>query len=549
MSTDLKDQIRQYAEGLESGQTPVSMTEIQGRAGKTDEVVVGFEPRVPSRWTPRGPWPALVAAVLALVVFGLLVWILPGREAAQPADTVAPANSTVPSRFPGFSGTVFYLPTAVPDGFTLRDLRTIGRSRVLYLAESGDTWLPSDGGFAVNDVSRMLATSGQTLAIDSLIEAAPGSERVTVGGAPGVILESQFSQDGVTAQLIWVVGVDDQGGAFEVSAIGMSREAVLAVADGVRNVPVDEFVDLGSEITWDVKIDSRSDGLSLQLPPMIRDMATGVQLAFGTDLLWPRLSNAGQGTTVVTSETGEIVESDGELIESNSADVFLKVPDENVDDLLAEYPGNAELSPARRDRRVDNYLDQIVGQVLSEDPYVVQAAAGPEPRFDTSALGEEIALVPARSAAVVPTSILRGRAGDPAAATPQRPVVVIGSATQPTSNVAPTVTALVWFTETGVVCQGAGVGESMGSGCGLELLGRFGFTGGTTGGDGDEIDYVVPLETSVVQLLSESGTYWQRPRGGYGVVPFGDTVSLPETIIAFDVDGNEIGRWENDIMP
>jgi hypothetical protein len=180
---------------------------------------------------------------------------------------------------------------------------------------------------------------------------------------------------------------------------------------------------------------------------------------------------------------------------------------------------------------------------------VVQAAAGPEPRFDTSALGEEIALVPAQSAAVVPYFILNGGASDRAVATVERPVVVIGRAAEPGLDVAPTVTAIVWFTEADVVCEGAGVGGSMGSSCGFEFLGRFGFTGATTGPGTDDITYAVPLETSVVKLLAESGTYWQRPRGGYGVVPFGDTVSLPETIIAFDADGNEIGRWENDILP
>jgi len=59
-----------------------------------------------------------------------------------------------------------------------------------------------------------------------------------------------------------------------------------------------------------------------------------------------------------------------------------------------------------------------------------------------------------------------------------------------------------------------------------------------------ELTYSVPLDTSVVQFVAEGDeTWWQRPVGGFGVVAFGGIVGRPSMIIAYDADGNEIGRW------
>lgn len=542
MSTDLRDQIRGYTEHVESSQVPVSVAEVHVRAGETDEVMVGFESRVRSRWVPRGPWPAFVAAVLALVVFGLLVWILPGREPAQPADTVPP--TTIPPEELGLLEGAYYLTSTVPDGFAVRDLDTLGGSRALYLAESGDIWLPNDGGFAIDDVSRAFSIPEGGPDVEDVVETyASGSERVTVGGRPGAILETRFSQDEVTAPLIWVLGVDELGGVFEVSAVGMSREDVLGVADGVRRVMVDDFLDLGSDVTWDVKIDYRSDGLSFQVPREIRDVAESVQVSLGADLLWPRLSSADQGTTVVTTDTGEIVESTGEPITSRSANVYMQVSDENLDEIVAEYPG-AELSLAQRERRVDRYLSQVVGQVISEDPHIVQAVAGPEPGFNTGSLGEELPLVPVSSAEVVPRFVLEGGSGNQAAATADRPVVVIGTVGQPGSESVAPITAVVWFTETQTICEGTGTDEGGGSSCGFEILGQFGVASVTTGGLSNDVTYAVPLDASVVQIQTPSHKYWQRPVAGYGVVPYGDTVEQPKTLVVYDANGDEIARWD-----
>ena len=548
MSIDLRDQIQRYAEHVESSQVAVSVAEIHTRLGDTDEVMVGFESSMRSRWVPRGPWPALAAALLALIVFGLLVWVLPGRESVEPAGTTLPSTETTQVEGPGSQGAVFYAPTTVPEGFALLDIRTTGLSRLLYVAETGETWLPSDGGIAIDDVSTMLSASGQALNVDDVLEAVPGSERVNVGGRPGAIFETQFHQDELTTPLIWVLGVDAQGGTFEVSAIGVTREEALAVASGVHRVPVGDFLDLGSNITWDVKIDFQSEGLSFEVPRDVADVADTLQVVLGSDLLWPRLSSAAQGTTVVTSDSGEIVDSDGQLIESNTADVFLVTSDENLDGILRTYLGAAELSPVQRDRRVDLYVAQVgVEEVLSEDPYIIQAAPGPEPRFDTSVLGSEISLVGAQSAGVVPSFILNGRDSDRAAATVDRPVIVAGTVRQPGDDQASSLTQLIWFTETGTICEGAGIGGSLGYSCGFEILSQFGVTSEMTGGPPNEgsVTYAVPLNASVVQILTDSDSFWQRPAAGFGLVPYGTTVDRPTTIVAYDADGNEIGRWES----
>ena len=50
-----------------------------------------------------------------------------------------------------------------------------------------------------------------------------------------------------------VLVADGVGGFFEVTAVGMSRDEVLAVADGVQRVSVEDFLDLGSEVSWDLQ--------------------------------------------------------------------------------------------------------------------------------------------------------------------------------------------------------------------------------------------------------------------------------------------------------
>jgi hypothetical protein len=510
--------------------------------GRDDtEPLVGPAPRVRGLDLPRSWWPALIAGVVVVLLFGAVAFLLPSEEPPPPSDTVPPPFQSEQS---------FYTTSAVPDGFVLQDVWTIGESRVLFLREFEDTWVPTDGGFAVHGIiGRPFGLPEDPNGyLDETLEAVPGSTEVEVDGRRGILFEMQFSQDGLTAPLIWVLGLDDQGGAYEVTAIGMSRDEVLAVAGGVQRISAEDFLGLGSDITWDVQVGAPHRGFAYTPPARVTDLAEDVEVAVGVDLLFSRLASAGGESTVVTTQDGEIVETFGQAIRSTSADLYLKVPEAGLDAALSAYPGSARLSPHQAQARFDRYVERIRGSVLSEDPYVIQAKSGPEPRFDTSELGEELPLVPAMSVDVAPLHLLTGSFGEEAAATEERPVIVMGTTRQPDSD-HPAVTALVWITQTGVTCEGTASGDGLGSGCGFEIMSRFGLGGGsiTETDEGvilsGDVSYTVPLETSVVQIVTPSQSYWQRPLGGYGVVPFGDTVDRPTSIVAYDAEHNELGSW------
>lgn len=543
MSTDLKIQIREYAARVESGQTPVTVDEVRLLIEERDgtDPVVGWRPSR-RRTSMRRPWSALVAAVVLLLLFGALALVLPPGEPVPPADSLPPPLEQ--------SG--YYTTSAVPDGFVLQDVYAFGGGAFVYLPISDGTWIPADGGLAVHGVpGRPFGVPEDPDGyLDATLEAVPGSTEVDIAGRRGILHEVEFRQDDLTTSLIWVLGADDRGGVFEVVAVGMSREAVVAVAEGVRRVSFDEFVTLGEELTWDVRVGVNHSGFGYSPPSRVTDLADEVDVAVGVDLLFSRLASAGEESTVITTDDGEIVETMGQTLRSTSAALYLRVSPEGEDAVLAAYPGSADLSPARRGARIDWYVDQIsAGVVLSEDPYVIQAPPGPEPSFDVSGLGEELALVPATSADVVPDSLFERTVGivgnDVAVATRDRPVVVVGTVVQPDSDRTPETTALIWFSASGFACDGSVSDGGFGSSCGYDVLVHFGQSGESYSSEGiGEISYTVPLETAVVQIVTESQSFWQRPVAGYGLVPYGDTVERPTELIAFNAAGDEIGRWD-----
>jgi hypothetical protein len=542
MSTDLQTQMRHLAGLLDAGQDPVTADEIRQLVeGRDDtEPFVGPVPTGRGLSLSRRPWPAVVAAVVVLLLFGALAWMLPSEEPVPPADSFVPASEHE-------SG--YYTTSAVPEGFVLQDTRTLGESSLLFLREFEDRWVPSDGGFAIHGIGGrpfgLPEDPGDYL--NQTLAAVPGSTSVEVGGRPAILHETQFSQGDLTFPLIWVLAVDDQGGLFEVVAAGLSRGEVLAVADGVQRISVEDFVELGSQIKWDVRVSMVLSGFEFSPPSRVTELADDVDTALGVDLLLSRLASAGGESTVITTQDGEIVDSFGQAITASSAALYLDVPAGGEDAVVRAYPGHADLSPARREARIDGYIEQLRGgRVLSEAPYVIQAARGPKPSFDPSELGEELPLVPETSTGALPEFMFDGPADERAAATEDRPVIILGTAGQPNSDASP-VTILVYFTETGVICVGTATDNGMGTGCGFEIDTHFGDGGGSSEESSEgvtgEVNYIVPLETSVVQIATESLSYWQRPIGGYGVVPFGNTVERPTSITAFDADGNEIGSW------
>lgn len=542
MSTDLQAQIRELAQRVESSHEPVTVDEVrslvEGREG-TRPFVVAHSP-MRRMVKAHGPWAAVVAAIVVILLFGALAWILPLDQPVPPADSL-------PHPLGAEQG--YYTTSAVPDGFVLQDSWIRGESYVLYLREFDERWLPNDGGFAINGIHGRPAFLSEEPGeyLSQTRTAVPGSVEVEVAGRPGVLFETEFSQDGLTAPLVWLLAIDDQGGMFEIAAVGMSRDEVLAVANGIHRVAVEEFIELGLHITWDVRIDAAMAGFAYTPPSRVTDLAADVHVALGVDLLVSRLAGAGGENTVVTTEDGEIVETFGETIRASSVDLYVDVAENEQDELLRRYPGSAELSPEQREKRVDEYIAQIRGgEILSEDPYVVQAARRPEPLFDTGSLGDELPLAPATSSDIPFDLMFAGIGGDVPAATEDRPVIILGRVGQPNSD-RPQVIILVWFTESGVTCVGTTTGDGLGSGCGFEIQSQFGNAGESTEESIDgvfgEVTYVVPMETSVVQIVTPSQTYWQRPVGGYALVPFGDTVDRPTEVIGFDALGNEVGRW------
>lgn len=543
MSTDLQTQIRRLAQQVESGQDPVTIDEVrllvEGRQGTAPLLMPGSSVR--RAVSRHGPWPAVVAAIVVVLLFGALAWLLPSDRPVPPADSFPPLSET----------TGYYMTSGVPDGFVLQDSWIRGDSYLLYLREFNEKWLPTDGGFAIHGkIGRPAFLSVDPDEYLSETRAAvPGSIEVEVAGRPGILYETEFSQDGLTAPLVWLLAIDDQGGVFEIVAVAMSRGDVLAVADGIRRIPVEDFVALGSQMTWDVRIDVAMTGFGYSPPSRVTELADHVDVALGVDLLSSRLAGDGGEGTVITTEDGQIVETFGNSVQASTADLYVDSAPDGLDEVLRRYPGSADLSPQRRQERVDEYIEQVGESVLSEDPYVIQATPGPEPRFDVNELGEELPFIPAATADVVPPQLLTGTFGtEPATATEERPVIVMGTTRQPESDGA-AATALVWFTPTGLTCEGIGSDEGMGSACGFEILSHFGLGEGSTTESEDGVlisgdaTYVVPLESSVVQIVAQSQTYWQRPLGGYGVISFGDTVDRPTTIIAYDADGNELGNW------
>ena len=538
MSVDLQSRIREYASWVERRQEPVTLEEIMRRP---DDTIPLARPSELSGRTLRGPWPALVAAAVVLVIFGVFMWVFPSDQPVPPADSMPPPWEQ--------TGQGYYTTNSVPDGFGLQSMGAHGR--LVYVRDFQGAWLPTDGGFAIeNPYGGALGGLPESSAehLDLIIESVPGSMAVTVGGRPGAMFVTELRQGGLNAPLIWVLGFDDEGGVFEVSAVGMTPEEVLGVASGVHRVDVGEFLELGSQIDWDVRSSEVIvDDFRFEPPQEVVELAVSLDVAIGLDLLWSRLAHAGQGgATVVTSDSGEAVE-DGEPIRAMTAEMLLEIEDGTEAEVLAARP-ESELSPELHDAWIDRYVEALRGGgVLSDDPYVIRAGEVAAPRFDVDLLGREVALAPVDSRDELPEMEELSSGGQLVAATEDRPVVVLGSVDRSEMD-QPPVSLMVWFTRTDEVCVGEFYGDGVASGCGFLPLVHFGVTGESSvqGDDGfvyGEVTYSVPLETAVVQALTGSETFWQRPIGGYGLFPYGGSVPKAATIIAYDADGNEIGRW------
>lgn len=545
MSTDLKARIREYAALVEDGQDPVTVEEVRLRLDRRDETepVVGLRRSIEGRPPVRGPWPAMVAAVVLLIIFGVFVFVFPGED-PPPADTVP---------HPMERETGYYVPSDVPYGFVLQDMSASEFNRELfYLRETSGAWSPDTGGFKVGDPFIIPAglPEDPDEYLSDIVESNPGTARVEVGGRQGVIHETDYVDGPVTTTLVSLVVVDDEGGVFEIVGTGMSREEVLSIGDGIERVSLEEFVGLGRNLEWDFRMSGRHDGFAYEVPDEVEAQARSAEIVLGLDV-FVRSSIArpvSNEAPVVTTEDGSVVEPEEGSWSSSSANVYIDVPDDEVlpvFEALRDEP--MTVAPQVADEMTDRYVEEVRdGVVLSEDPYVIQAPRGPEPQFDTAALGKEMPLVPAESAEVLPEMMFGGPLGPEAIATQDRPVIIIGTATRQPSGAEP-VTAVLWFSQWGGANLSETRGSGMGSGGGTFPLERYGITGESRSSRfaTSDLSYSVPLETAVVQFIADGSTYWQRPIAGYGVISQKYTEDpRPTSIIAYDATGNQIGEWE-----
>ncbi len=306
MSTDLKRQIRRYAALVDDGQEPVTVDEVRLRLDRRDETepVVGLRPPVERRLPVRRPWPAAVAAVFILVIFGVFVFVFPGDEQVPPAQSVPD---------PVDRDTGYYVPSEVPEGFVLQDMAASEFERELfYLRETSGAWSPDVGGFQVGDAFRSPVGSPEDLEdyLADIVEANPGAATVEVGGRQGVIHEAEYVDGPVTATLVSLVVVDDEGGVFEIVALGMGREEVLSIGDGVERVSDEEFLGLGPTLEWEFRMTDRHDGFAYEVPDEVEAQARGLEIVLGLDVFLRSsiASPVSNEAPVVTTEDGSVVE-------------------------------------------------------------------------------------------------------------------------------------------------------------------------------------------------------------------------------------------------
>ncbi|MFP4553061.1 MAG: hypothetical protein ACLFRT_04315 [Actinomycetota bacterium] len=548
--TDLKTQIREYAAVVEREQEQITVEEVSLRCERRDgtDPVVGLSPSIERRFSVQRRWPALAAAVILLIIFGVFALVFPGDD-PPPADTLPD---------PMDRETGYYVPSEVPEGFVLQDMSASEFNRELvYLRETSGEWLPGDGGFHVGDPFMSPAGSPEDLEsyLTDIVESNPGAARVEVGGRQGVIHEAEYADGPVATTLVSLVVVDDEGGVFEILALGMGRDEVLSIGEGVERVSDEEFLGLGPNLEWEFRMTDRHDGFAYEVPDEVEAQARGLEIALGLDVFVRSsiVRPVSNEAPVVTTEDGSIVEPEERSWSSSSVSLYLDVPDDEVlpvFEALRDEP--ITVSPEVADEMTDRYVEEVRdGVVLSEDPYVIQAPRGPEPQFDTAALGEEMPLVPAESADVLPEMMFGGPRPGPRSrseplATEDRPVIVIGTATHQPSGAEP-LTAILWFGEWGGVNFSETRGSGYGSGGGNFPLQRFGIIGESRSSRFavSDLSYSVPLETAVVQFIIDEGTFWQRPTAGYGVISQKYTEDpRPTSIIAYDAEGNQIGERE-----
>lgn len=194
------------------------------------------------------------------------------------------------------------------------------------------------------------------------------------------------------------------------------------------------------------------------------------------------------------------------------------------------------------------------------DPTLLQGALGPEPRFDTGALGVEQAIEPvATGPDAVPWQAILGGHEDLQLADP---IVLVGEIRSTFVNAPVRAAAAVVETDHGgsagegpsvsfLIAQTDPSGEWASALAGMPISAETRFDGVTLwaglGAGKDSIAVAVPPETAVAALETPLGRLWQRPRGN---VAFFSLDDLGVAAITFyGSTGTVLGHVEVDRAP
>lgn len=592
MTTDLETQIRDYFDFVDAEQAPVDLARLRSPEQDRPPVIEpGPRPRV--GWVY-----AVGAAVLTFAVIGGISLLsspdgaepadMPTSTSAPTTETTVPSPSTsTPTPAPSSSFAPFIEGIGLngPGAFSTqqREIEAYGETFLFVEAQWSVDWETIARPLVDDEARQSMSTAGLYSIWD------PETNTVEFAGQVGstefetyALFHLEFT--GTSGD--WEVSVRHQATGETVGSItgslpGLDPEEILArLGFGFSPARAGWFLETGDdepvvlETPW-----ARFHGLSPWSTPVELFVVDDLMLVFGMPENDGNAYNDGPWN-VWRSSDGRVWEDLGELPFSSDLHPFVDfdLVSVGVAVLLQDSVGFAESheffitsdgaeweaiseaeyeeltglpvygpdeNPVPPDQAVETPDGQQavderfarIGEgatVLSDDPPMVQPLPGPEPRFDTFTLGEEIPFT-----SLTPDHPL---AQDLAAnfydfidplPLPTGPIVFVGHASGTLGGY-----RLLWPTETNGYCGGT----QTGGGC----LGSQGIVpeDGVAVFDDDGL-VTVPLDASVVVLRFNTETsLWQRPTGGWAIFPTAVDGDDTYWIDVYDADGNLMATTE-----
>jgi hypothetical protein len=479
--------------------------------------------------------------MLVIAIGSVTMW-----RSAAPSDTSSiadPATSAVDATVAPSS---YAVESFIPEGLELL-IREDNPFRVdgyaLY-APTGPDDIADAGPFIARYSYGDVLGAGYTL--DGVIEAFRAGgfvdvEPAIVRGRPAAL---GTDPTGVIALLV----LEDSALVTEINGRGVGMAEVRAFAEGVSFVGRDVFEEEPRrQYGWDLQ----ARGVSADGPEAVKDRLEAIPGTADVRLLH---SSETPGSAAILRHLLASDDTDATTTdvapEPNTSvappalplyAAFVTLADEADPEKVAAQYHNMDLSVSFSPEiaaELRQRLEATVAAagVLHTGPLIVQAPASPAPRFDTSELGIEEPLLPARPGDEIDVPSMRslGRLGGYTDA--DQTVVHLGALDDGTRLFLQILEVDVFF-ET-VRNRDGGGGSAGGS---FSDFG-YGVTGGSGGGGWSTVRVRVPLETAVVVLDTGDGRFWQRPVLGYGLFRIAGAGARLE-VIALDADGEELGRW------